>query len=63
MKASTVALVSLFAMLALAGCDEVEELRGVGAQKGAQAGGESAPLDDATRKALGKRAMQQNFGL
>lgn len=49
--------------LTLSGCDELEEMRGVGAQKGVHAGGESAPLDEATLDELSKRAAHQNFGL
>lgn len=63
MKSTSLLVLFTLSALALSGCDEVEEMRGVGAQKGVNAGGERAPLDEETRRALSKRTTQQGFGL
>ena len=60
--APLVALLSLSA-LALAGCDEVEDMAGVGAKKGVYGGVHDTPLSEETRKALSKRSANQNYGL
>ncbi len=60
--APLIALLSI-AALALAGCDDIDETAGVGAQKGVYGGAMDTPLSADARKALSKRAAHQNYGL
>jgi len=63
MKHSPLIAVLALSMLALAGCDEIGDMAGVGEKKGVYTGAQDTPLSEETRKALGKRAANQNYGL
>jgi uncharacterized lipoprotein NlpE involved in copper resistance len=63
MKLSPLIAVLALSTLVLTGCDEIDDMAGVGGKKGVYTGAKDTPLSEEAVKALGKRAASQKFGL